>query len=271
MPVAEIAILGGIPVSMIDADGLTTPDAKFAAVTTLVPDSLGRPCPFGGYITVHGAPVSGAEYLVEVSKDGGATWSDVFSDIWVTHKDGTLHKHSADLLTHRFKYLKFNDNILSLLAIWYSGGNEKCQVRLTVFGAPTPCLPDTHTIQLDNTYPEVALSITSGTGDCGKFAAGATIEGKFTARDEHFAEFGLSLLPVTISGVPVPLNAVSPDDGYTQTPVYPGTTWTLSTTGMSPCGYNVHLIAWDRTIINSQNTRRHNDAYVGFCLAKPSP
>jgi hypothetical protein len=271
MPAAEIAVLGGIPVSMIDVDGLTTPDAKFAAVTTLVPDSLGRPCPFGGYITVHGAPVNGAEYLIEVSRDGGVTWTDVYNDIWVTHKDGTMHLQSAHPVTHRFRYLKFDDNILSLLAIWYSSGNEKCQVRLSVSGAPAPYLSDTHTIQLDHIAPEAYLTITSGTGDCGKFAVGATIQGQFTARDEHFAEFGLGLLPVTISGVPVPLNAVSPDDGYSQTPVYPGTTWTLSTAGMNPCGYNVHLIAWDRTIINSQNTRRHSDAYVGFCLARPSP
>jgi hypothetical protein len=270
MPTAKIAILGGIPVSMIDAAGQTKPDAKFAT-NNLVADELGRACPFGGNITVHGAPVPGAEYLVEVTRDGGASWSRVTTDIWVTDEDGVMHKHSADMVTGRFKFLPFNKNIMSLLAIWVSSGDEKCQVRLSVFGTAVPYVPDVHTIQLDNTLPTASMMITSGTGDCGKVVVGDKIEGVFVARDAYFGCFTLGLMPVTISGVPVPLNAVTPDDGYTETPVAPGSTWELSTSGMKPCGYNVLLNVWDRAIVHSQHTHHYNYAVVGFCLAKPSP
>ena len=68
-PAGEIAILGGIPTSMIDpVTGLTTPDAVFAT-NNLPPDNPdgnlltadGRPCPFGGRVTVQGAPVLAAQ------------------------------------------------------------------------------------------------------------------------------------------------------------------------------------------------------------------
>ena len=62
----KIAILGGIPVSKIDSGtGLTTADAVFAT-NNYPPDPLGRPCPFGGRVTVQGAPLAGHSYQVEV-------------------------------------------------------------------------------------------------------------------------------------------------------------------------------------------------------------
>ncbi|MDE2089075.1 MAG: hypothetical protein KGJ12_03525, partial [Gammaproteobacteria bacterium] len=67
VPAGKIAILGGIPVSYIDSvSGLTTPAAVFAT-NNLPPDAYGRACPFGGRVTVQGAPLLGYTYKVEVA------------------------------------------------------------------------------------------------------------------------------------------------------------------------------------------------------------
>ena len=58
--------------------------------------------------------------------------------------------------------------------------------------------------------------------------------------------------------------------------VYDGTntfgtsgTFTLSTTGMTPCGYTICCEAWDRALVSSSCTGHYNDMGVGFCLRAP--
>ena len=63
-----LSIIGGIPVSKINGlTGLTTPTAIFA-INNLAPDSLGRPCPFGGRVSVQGPQYFGYKYTVEVDR-----------------------------------------------------------------------------------------------------------------------------------------------------------------------------------------------------------
>jgi len=273
MQTATIAILGGIPTSMIDATGLTKPGAKFSS-NNIDADSLGRQCPFGGLVTVQGAPVAGMRYMVEVSSDG-KNWNPVTSDIWTTDQNGFMHQHSADSTTHTFEYLDFTDNITCLLANWYTSGDEQWQVRLTVYNASgtAPASgygPDTRTIQLDNSVPYASLTITSGTGDCGKVPVGTAISGEFTVYDAYSGSFSLGVDPVTINGIPVPLNPVNPNYGTPETPTPLEEPWSLSTDGMSPCGYNIQLYVVNRAIMNSESDNNANAAFVGFCLSKPS-
>lgn len=263
-PAGKIAILGGIPVSMIDSGtGLTTASAVFAT-NNLPPDALGRPCPFAGRVTAQGAPLLGYSYKVEVIPDGGGAPTAVVTKLLLTRADGTTHFHLADPGTGRFSYLPFTDNINGVLAQWDSTGDAKWTVRLSVYNAANLLVSiDDHVIQLDNTAPEVDIAITSGTGDCGKFGPGTVISGNFVARDTYFGSYSLGVEPATNPpGVGVPV----PSSGLIQTAAAPGNAWSLDTSGMKPCGYVLRVVAADRAIVNSQAVGHYASASVGFCL-----
>jgi hypothetical protein len=266
-PAGKIAVLGGIPVVHIDdATGLTTPSAVFAT-NNLPPDSLGRPCPFAARVTVQGAPLLGHRYKVEVTPAGGGAPTPVVTNLVLTRSDGTTHIHQADPLTHRFDYLPFTENVNSVLAQWNSTGDAQWEVKLSTYDAANNLVgTDTHLIQLDNTGPQTSISITTGTGDCGKFDIGTVLSGSFVARDDYLASYSLGVEPaVNPAGVGVP----SPSSGLVNTAPAPGDAWTLDTTGMQPCGYIVRVVASDRAIVNSQAVGHHASDSAGFCLEEP--
>ena len=262
----KIAILGGIPVSKIDSGtGLTTADAKFAT-NNFAPDSLGRPCPFGGRVTVQGAPLAGHSYQVEVIPWGGGAPTPVVTDLDVTDQNGIVSVHKADPGTGRFAYLPFTSNINSVLAQWDSAGDQLWTVRLSTFNGNNLVGVDTHTVQLDNTGPEASVEITSGTGNCGRTPAGTPIAGRLVARDTYFGSYSLYIEPaVNPSGVGVP----SPSSGNSPTAPAPGDTWNLDTTGMKPCGYVIRIDVVDRAILDSQSVGHFNFDSAGFCLLDP--
>ena len=126
--------------------------------------------------------------------------------------------------------------------------------------------------------PEVAITITAPSGDCGDVVVGDTISGSYSVADNFFSEVTVALVPITVGGVPQPENAVvlSNANSGTSAVVYDGTntfgtsgTFTLSTTGMTPCGYTILLQAWDRALVSSSCTGHYNDMGVGFCLRAP--
>ncbi|QDH68796.1 hypothetical protein [Marilutibacter alkalisoli] len=271
-PAGKIAILGGIPVSMIDnGSGLTTPDAVFAT-NNLPPDPFGRACPFARRVTAQGAPLLGHSYKVEVIPAGGGAPTAVVNKLVLTRQNGTTHEHLADPATGRFDYVDFTQNVNSVLAQWDSTGDDKWQVRLTSYAgaasnpaAPTVGSPDTHLVQLDNTGPEASIEITAGTGDCGKFKIGDMLLGRFVARDDHLRSYSLGVEPaVNPAGVGVP----SPSSGLSNTALAPGDNWSLDTTGMKPCGYVIRVVAVDRAIVNSQSVGQKASHSAGFCLEK---
>jgi hypothetical protein len=262
-PAGKIAILGGIPVLHIDdATGLTTNSAIFAT-NNLPPDTLGRPCPFARRVTVQGVPVMGHSYVVEVSQDG-VVWTPVLTDLQVTDQNGNTSVHKANPVTNRFNYLPFTQNVNSLLAQWDTTGDAKWHVRLSVYDAGgTLQGSDTHVIQLDNTGPEASMAITTGTGNCGKFASATVLSGNFTARDTYLGRYRLEVLPaVNPPGVGVPV----PNSGISNTAPAPGDSWTLDTKDMQACGYVIRVVAVDRAIINSQSVGHTGSASAGFCL-----
>jgi len=117
----KIAILGGIPTGHIDnLSGVTTPTAVFAT-NNLAPDSLGRPCPFAGRVSVQGAPVAGHSYKVEVVPVGGGVPVPVVKDLVLTRFDGTTWTHTANPVTGRFNYVPFTQNVTgSAITAWRS-------------------------------------------------------------------------------------------------------------------------------------------------------
>lgn len=263
----KIAVLGGIPVSAIDSTtGLTTSQAVFA-LNNLPPDPYGRPCPFGGRVTAQGAPMVGHSYIVEVSLDQ-VLWTPVLTNLEVTDEYGNVSVYSANPITKRFDYLPFQKNINGLLAQWDTSGDSRWWVRLSVYDAANNLVgTDVHRIQLDNTAPTVAIDITTGTGDCGKFTEGTQLAGNFVAQDAYLGSYGLSVLPsinAPNTGIPVP------HTGLNNTALSPGDPWTLNTTGMKSCGYVIAVGAWDRAILDSQHVGHYNEASVGFCLEEPA-
>ncbi|CBJ35633.1 hypothetical protein [Ralstonia solanacearum] len=270
-PAGYMAILGGIPVSMISNNlgdpnrGLTTPDAVFAT-NNLPPDAYKRLCPFAGRVSAQGAPIVGYTYVVEVSQDG-SVWTPVLTDLDVTDQFGNVSTHKANPTTKRFSYLDFTSNVNGLLAEWDTTGDALWHVRLSIFdGAGTPQGTDTHLIQLDNTAPDVSIVITTGTGDCGKFPIGTILSGTFVARDANMGGYSLGVAPaVNPPGVGVP----SPSSGVVNTAPAPGDSWTLDTSGMEACGYIIEVTAHDRAIVNSQAVGHYVSQSAGFCLVAP--
>lgn len=268
-PAGKIAILGGIPVSFIDdASGMTTAAAVFAT-NNLPPDAMGRPCAFGHRVTVQGSPLPGHSYKVEVTpldamgNPAGAP-APLVGNLTLTRFDGTTHVLSADPVTHRFAYQPFTQNVNSLLAQWDSSGDEKWQVKLSTFDAGGSLVgTDTHVIQLDNTWPTVSIDITTGTGNCGKFAEGTLLQGNFVAMDKNLARYSITIEPAINTA---PVGVPTPSSGTTNTAAAPGDAWSLDTTGMKPCGYIIRVVAVDLVIVNSQSVGHHSPASAGFCL-----
>ncbi|MEK7257150.1 MAG: hypothetical protein AAB316_20510, partial [Bacteroidota bacterium] len=184
VPAGKIAILGGIPTSMIDPFlGTTTPDAVFAT-NNIAPDAFGRPCSFGQRVSVQGAPLVGHTYLIEVIPDGGGAPTEVVTDLLLTRFDGTTFTHTANPVTKRFTYVNFIDNVNGLLGQWDTTGDDKWTVRLSTFdGGGNLVGVDEHKIQLDNTPPDAEIDITFGAGNCGKFRVGDVLTGTFVATD----------------------------------------------------------------------------------------
>lgn len=268
-PAGKIAILGGIPTSMIDGfTGLTTATAVFAT-NNLPPDSLGRPCPFAGRVTVQGAPMVGFEYKVEVTpldalnNPVGAP-SPVLTNLVLTRFDGTTHVVSPNGVTQRFQYQNFDQNVNSVLAQWDSNGDERWRVTLTTYtGGGVFVGSDSHVVQLDNTWPVASIDITSGLGNCGKFAAGDLISGVFVATDLYLGSYSLSVEPViNPAGVGVP----SPSSGILNTAPAPGDPWSLDTSNMESCGYVIRVVVVDRAIVSSQSVGHVSSDSAGFCL-----
>ena len=266
VPGGRIAILGGIPVSMIDdVTGLTTttPVAKFA-LSNLPADSLGRPCPFGARVSAQGLPIPGWSYLAEV-RTGSGTWAPLVTDLVVVDGIGNTAVHTADNTTKRFTYLPFTQNVNNLLAQWDTAGDALWQVRLTVFdGAGVPQgSPDVHVMQLDNTGPEASIEITSGAGNCGKFASGSVLAGRVVATDAYLASYAIGVDPnVNDPGEAIPV----PSGGVVNTAPAPGDAWSLDTMGMRACGYVIRVVASDRAILNNSGNGHTTADSAGFCL-----
>jgi hypothetical protein len=123
--------------------------------------------------------------------------------------------------------------------------------------------------------PAVSITLTSPSGDCGDVQVGDPIKGSYSVTDNFFGFVSIALVPITVMGVPQPENPVvlsNQNHGVGEV-IYDATntggtsgTFTLSTAGMTPCGYTILLGAWDRALVSGSCSGHYNQMGVGFCL-----
>lgn len=124
--------------------------------------------------------------------------------------------------------------------------------------------------------PQVAITLLPPATDCGDVIVGDTISGTYSVTDLFFGSVSIRLLPITIGGIPQPINPVVLSNATVpggNSVSYDGTNtngtsgnFTLSTVGMTPCGYTVLLQAWDRALVSDSCSGHYNELGIGFCL-----
>lgn len=276
-PTAIIRSLGSIPIGKIDpGSGLTTPSAFFE-FNNLPPDSLGRPCPFGGRVVVKGPSFPGLYYRVQVKRDSDPpiNYTPVKTNMLLEDSTGTIFTTWSPVNADGFfAYANPNLNAEDLLALWDTTGDELWDVLLEVATAPNSAsivATVMHRIQLDNTWPQVDIHIDTvdgipvGIADCKDFLVGVKLAGRFVARDTYFGSYGLGTLPFA-----APAGQLVPTSGNIQTAPAPGDVWKLDTKGMKECGYVLEVSAVDRAILNSGSVGHYSSTSVGFCLRSPA-
>jgi len=120
--------------------------------------------------------------------------------------------------------------------------------------------------------PQVAMTLDAPFKDCGDVVVGDTITGHYSVNDLFFGSASIRMLPITIGGIPQPINPVVLNTGGSSIG-YDGTntngvagTFTLSTAGLSPCGYTILLQSSDRALVSDSCSGHYNEIGVGFCL-----
>ena len=204
-----------------------------------------------------------------------------------------------------YTYMEGNTQAVNprTLAVWQAGGLDEglyhIEVRLFAWDGIAYVQADSQgkNVYVYNGYPhtellvgggtttahspEVHIQITSPAGDCGDVVVGDTISGTFSVTDHFFGVLSIGLVQVTVGGIPQPTPPVNIFDVIAQpNPVHLGDTaqavttgmsgtWTLDTTGMTPCGYTIVLSSSDRALVNNSCSGHYNQTAVGFCLSAP--
>lgn len=254
-----LTAVGGIGVPYIDdVTGLTTAGAVFID-NGLPADDDGRPCPFGRRVVVRGPSFPGHRYRVRVRETGTAVWTTLTTKLWVTSTLGFGSYHTIDP-DGWFSYLPYAQNFAGILAYFDTTGDAKWEIRLEIEGVAGAA---TQVVQLDNTGPSVAVSITSPAGDCGLITPGVTLQGTATATDAYMGSWS-----VVIDGGPAGFGPEAATTAANQKANTPGggAVWTYDTNGLVQCGYVVRVHAQDRSILNSVKSNHHNSVDVGFCV-----
>lgn len=292
MSVTKINSLTGL------ADGPST--VGFTAVQS----PFGGEVTITGYIYPASNLSAGAmpfKYRISVSNDGGVTWTPLVDNFSVSRQripwggvpaalpdinqavdttgiTANFYTYQADWTTGPGDALIVVAS--NVLAKWQTAGrpNGLYRIKMDVYDPSTNTFfpgVNTATILLDNVAPvglpddatRPFINITSGGGSCGDFHIGDKIGGSYAVSDDHFYYLTLGLLPTSGTFMaPIPLPRFWTDPGASTNG--DAGTWTLDTTGLSPCGYVVVLNAWDRTIVNSGYLGNYNYGSVGFCLKK---
>ncbi len=267
---ARIALVGDVATGDLDpVTGITLPGAHLAHNGASLDI---RGCPFAGRVTVQGPldpALAGATYRLLVRDvDAGGSAVPVMSPLYVV--DGSFHGSGVTPAADGWlPWPVWNTNLLGTLGFIESSGDHLWNVDLEVQGLG---VVDSRRFQLDNTLnagsadPANAAHLAIDPNQlslqgCGKFTQGMTIHGTFDARDTWFGSWGFSLLP---TGLPSTALTTSVSSTVLEAPV--GSTWSLSTAGLTPCGYVLRLRSADRAIVNSAWTGRSVTVDVGFCI-----
>ena len=184
------------------------------------------------------------------------------------------------------------------LALFHAGGlpegDYTIQIRGFKFfaGSYVPIAPQSKMIHVYNGFPhseltaggsiisvqrpQVAIGLLPPATDCGDIVVGDTITGTYSVTDLFFGSVSIRMLPITVSGIPQPINPVVLTNATIpggNSVSYDGTNtngtsgqFTLSTTGLTPCGYTILLEASDRALVSDSCSGHFNEMGVGFCL-----
>ncbi len=256
---AAIIRVGGMPVGNINSDGL----ANGWSATT--PPFEAFDSPFGGSVEILGLMPSCEEcrrFKVEYGEwsspttppdpssfkpltDSFKEWTFIWPSLWVRVNRVPDSEGWLDIICD-------SDSVTGgLYYPWNTGGkNGKYSLRLTVEDVGgTEHVSSPVVVVIDNTPPNATLEFLT-TAKCGDITIGDTVTGKITATDDHFYSYRLSYRcgmhpPCPGLVLPVRKYAGVSDQGDA------GLTFTWDTTGLPPCGYEILLEVWDRTIVNN--------------------
>ena len=244
-------IIGGIDVGNVDnSTGLTKPGAFFAFNGLHVPGGA----PFTGVIVLNGPSFPGYRYKIRITNlnNGTVTYAtNSFTVVghlphapWVQYTTQSVDSQGY------YPFLPHDKNTLNVLARIPSLSEDKFRVEIeidTVSGSFSKA------IQIDNTLPEVILSVDDG-GDCTHYKQGDTITGHYYVYDKYIRNWSFGS---TWGGAA---------NGVSNTPGLPGAAFGIVTTANAhPCG-SVSLVARDKTIVNSQSLRGYVRRSYNVCL-----
>jgi len=242
----KLSIIGGIAVENIDPEiGTTLPHARFAG-SNLAADELGRACPFGGLIRLHGpALATGFSYSIEMRPVDGGPARTLKRPIRLKRADGTSWLHHPDPESGRFAYVPFEFNIEQLLGEWESDSDLCHTVTLWTYqteGKPTGM--DSYRIQLANSAPDCDLIVKS---DVAALNGTPAVVCTYRARDPWFGSAELQLDPAT----PDFRGPVS----NTQTPPR-GMEWAIPIDHFNGISRQLRMTVRNRAIVDSRTTGR---------------
>lgn len=201
-----------------------------------------------------------------------------------------------------FRYLEYGpmtqivDSPERLLGYWDTGGltgpwtihveARRISAPLAVYSAAVnTCVDGTARssviVSLDQEPPVATIGVSGfWTGDpdaggafssatnCGDFTQGVVIEGWYDATDNIAVSAPSLALEPNLEPPAAPIAVTDlTDPGSTATHRFGR--WRVATAGLDPCGYVIHMTAYDRTVANCNGAWR-DDATVGFCLRAPS-
>lgn len=252
----KLSIIGGIAVDNIDPEvGTTLPYARFAG-SNLAADDLGRACPFGGLIRLHGpALATGFSYSIEIRPVDGGPATTLKRPIRLKRADGTSWLHHPDPENGRFAYVPFEYNIEQLLGEWVSEGDQCHTVTLWTYqmeGKPSGM--DSYRVQLANSAPDCDLIVKTEptTTPNGETPA---IVCTYRARDPWFGSAELQLDPAA----PDFRGPVS----NTQTPPR-GMEWAIPVAHVRGISRQLRMTVRNRAIVDSRTTGRQRVEEVGL-------
>lgn len=261
----QFSTLGGVGVEHIsDVTGLTTPGTVMA-LSGVLADHLDRACPFGGRLTATGSSL-GLDYRVLVRELGSVAYTPLVKSIYVTDLGGTTTLYAPFTADGWFHALPWTQNTLGILGYFDSSGDDQYEVVLEVAGLGNT---DSQIVQLDNTWPDVSVTITQPGGDCGIFDPNVQLQGKAFATDAFMDSWG-----VDIDGGPSGFGpeGTTTASSTTQNTPLGGATWDYDGSlanggaGLQQCGYIVNVWARDRAIVGNYNGGHYSSDDVGFCI-----
>ena len=258
-----LCITGSIPGAMT----LGTPDTlEYRVWATQGPTTIPIVAPFSIWVNEGTGPGTSSSYVINqsVGPDGFYKYREYGNPglgAWreVTAPDRLLAYWNTNGLTGKWT-IHVEARVAGTLFPIYAAGIITC---------PDGTTRSTVDVSLDQDEPVATVNVTGysdATGfhpsvPCGDFNKGVTIHGDFDITDNRgVGSYTLTLEP---SGTVVPV--VDP----ASTPTHVFGTWTVATAALPPCGYVVHLEAYDIAIVHCGGGWR-DDATVGFCLRTPS-